>query len=610
MNFPNLIAYGIAVGIPALTIYLFYAFDLYGTGKLSTVLVSFGWGVVGAFAIANLAYALIFDDIAFEQLTTLVAPTFEELLKSCILVYLVYQPRFRYIVDGAIYGIAVGIGFAMSETTLIYLPDAGDAALSTAISRVLSTSLVHATASAMVGIMLGRYRRVSAQGKTILPLLGLTLAIAIHTLFNVGLVRFEDVNSGRYLLLFAMGLGFAGSALIAYLMNQGLQEEKRRFEHTLGLNVGVSTGERKAVQRLGGNAIEQILDEMKEFFGEENVSLIRRLLIVQANMGILQNNLNSQVSDRLKRAWQEEIAEYQRENDELRTRLGVYVVGFMRRVFPAEDQALWDTVNSEFAEYDPTLVHTFDMFMRVSELAETFTVDQLAAMAERLSYMEIFKHVSLTNLENLCRAIVVENYEDGALIFNQGDEGDSMYMIESGRINTYLAAANGASEEKFLRSFKVGDVVGEFSLLDGQPRSAMARALGEVKVLVLRRQAFMMFVQSRPQVVLAMLQYLANKLRYTTASVEASTSWATRITQGNYDEPSILSAQADTRPVPIPTIPDQPPTALEPTELSEDTAVIIGTLLMRAAVVLKERERALRKHLSDTWKRITINDQS
>ncbi|MBI5931077.1 MAG: PrsW family intramembrane metalloprotease [Chloroflexi bacterium] len=604
MNFSTLIAYLIAIAIPTLTIYLFYAFDLYGTGRISTVLVSFGWGVVGAFGIANLTYRLLLGGIEFTQLTTLFAPTLEEMLKSFVLIYLVFQPRFRYIVDGTIYGIAVGIGFAMSETAFIYLPDAGNAALSTAISRVLSTSLMHATASAMVGIMFGRYRRATSQNKRLFPFMGLVLAILVHTIYNVGLTQIEDYSAGRFLLLFAITLGFSGSALIALVMNQGLQEEKRRFEQTLGLDVGVSEGERKAVQRLGGNGIEQILNEMKEFFGQENIALIRRLLVVQANMGILQNNLKSQVSDRLKRAWQEEIAEYQRENDEIRTQLGVYVTSFMRRVFPAEDQTLWDTVNSELANYDPTLVHTFDMFMRVSELAETFTVDQLSAMAERLSHMEIFRNVSLTNLENLCRAIVVENYSDGSVIFDLGDMGDSMYMIESGRINAYLTS-NKDSEEKFLRSFRAGDVVGEFSLLDGQPRSARALAMGDVKVLVLQRQAFMMFVQSRPQVVLAMLQYLADKLRYTTASVEASTSWATRIAQGNYDDPYIFNPPVSNLPVP-----DDPPPALEPNDLSEDTPVIIGALLVRAASVLKERERTLRKRISDTWKRVTINEQT
>ncbi len=98
--------------------------------------------------------------VNYETLTRITAPIIEEILKALILIYLIQHPRFRYIVDGAVYGIAVGIGFALSENLFIYLPGAGDAVLVTAISRTLSTSLMHATASGLVGISLGRLRRV------------------------------------------------------------------------------------------------------------------------------------------------------------------------------------------------------------------------------------------------------------------------------------------------------------------------------------------------------------------------------------------------------------------------------------------------------------------
>ena len=63
------------------------------------------------------------------------------------------QPStFRYFVDGAVYGIAAGIGFALSENLFIYIPDAGEAALGAAISRTLSTVMMHAATSGIVEI--------------------------------------------------------------------------------------------------------------------------------------------------------------------------------------------------------------------------------------------------------------------------------------------------------------------------------------------------------------------------------------------------------------------------------------------------------------------------
>lgn len=46
----------------------------------------------------------------------------EELLKARVLLWLIGGPRFRYIVDGAVYGIAAGIGLALSENIFVICP--------------------------------------------------------------------------------------------------------------------------------------------------------------------------------------------------------------------------------------------------------------------------------------------------------------------------------------------------------------------------------------------------------------------------------------------------------------------------------------------------------
>ncbi|MBN1966440.1 MAG: Crp/Fnr family transcriptional regulator, partial [Anaerolineae bacterium] len=132
--------------------------------------------------------------------------------------------------------------------------------------------------------------------------------------------------------------------------------------------------------------------------------------------------------------------------------------------------------------------------------------------------------------------------------------------------------------------------VGEFALLDGGARSARGQAQGPISVLVLERQVFMRFIQSRPQVVLAMLQYLADKARYTTQSVETSVAWMTQIAQGSYQAPQALATQPSapavaTEPVAI---------ALEPEALSEDTPALVNEVFSKAAASLHEREQAIR----------------
>ncbi len=523
----TVIAYGIAVAIPLFTVYLFVTQDVFGTGKPSTMLISMGWGAVGAYGLA-----LVLNDATValgllnaDRVAHISGPVIEEVLKAAILVVLVRRPQFRYLVDGALYGIAVGIGFALSENLFIYLPASGNAVLGTAISRVLSTSLMHATASGLVGISLGRLRR-AAPGKGVQgAAIGLLLAITLHLIYNNIVGRLD----GRVLLLVAIGLGTGGSLLVVWFIQQGLADEKRRFARTLGLQSDVSSGERQAVQHLGQTSMEQILAELEGFFGPHNVAQIRRLLVLQANLGILQNNLAGPSSPRLRDAWQQEIGTLHTEIAAIRDELNAPVRLFLRRVFPAGDRALQDTFGAEIARFDPTLVHTFDMFMRVSELAQTFTPTDLEALAVRLSKIEIFKHVSLADLENLSRAITSETYADGQVLFEQGDQGDAMVLIEAGLVD--ISRHDPSGEVKPLLTAGPGDVVGEFSLLDGRPRSARARANGPVRALVLPREAFMLFIQSRPRVILAVLQYLAAKARYTTEAIESSITWMARIQQ-------------------------------------------------------------------------------
>jgi CRP-like cAMP-binding protein len=127
------------------------------------------------------------------------------------------------------------------------------------------------------------------------------------------------------------------------------------------------------------------------------------------------------------------------------------------------------------------------------------------------------------------------------MLFDQGDEGDAMYLIDQGGIT--ICAVDEHGREQRLRTFGPGSVVGDFAVVDGQPRSARARAEGPLAALVLSRQMFKTFIQSRPGVILAVLQVLAEKARFTTEAVETSIRAASSIAQGNYGDVVRLTAE-------------------------------------------------------------------
>lgn len=592
MKHMELIAYAVAALVPVFAFYVMSLMDLYGTGKYETFFICMGWGATVAYAMSFSVNNVFIDSFGYENVTRFTAPVVEEIFKSIILWYFVTRPRFRYIVDGAVYGFSAGIGFAVTENIFFISGEA--AALGLAVSRVLSASLMHATASALVGIGMGRLRRSKQSGiaRYGFAVAGMIFAIVVHVFYN-NAVQIEDL-SPQYLLLIAIGIGIGGSVLIGYIINQGLAEEKRNFQETLGIEVGVTQSERKAVQQLGTNAVEEILAEFEQIFGAQKVDKIRQLLVVQANIGILQNNLRSPASPRMKDAWQKEVAELRTDADKLRKDIGVYVMSFLRGIFPDEDQDTWNAIQESAAEFDPGHVHKFDVFMVAAQSSGVMDVDRMVKLGERMHAIDMFKHVDLADLENLSRAIVERTYNDGRTLFEQGDDGDAMYMIESGGIDIFIVDAV-TGKEKYIRTYERGAVVGEMSLLDGDTRSATARTNGETSLLVLRRNHFMMFVNSRPRVMLAVLQFLAERVRYTTTVVEDTIERAGAIARGDYDrarsferERKELSTQ---QRISIKGLMENDG-ALQPDEVAAAAPQVLGGMFAQLAAVLEEREKS------------------
>jgi CRP-like cAMP-binding protein len=122
------------------------------------------------------------------------------------------------------------------------------------------------------------------------------------------------------------------------------------------------------------------------------------------------------------------------------------------------------------------------------------------------------------NEEQLDRVIGIaheEHYAPGKLIFQQDDKGDCLYLIVAGYVRIFLMSDDG--REITFRVYGVGDAFGEFAVLDEQPRSAGAAAIGNVVVLSIRRREFLELMRDNFDVVLSVLGMLTERLRFTTS---------------------------------------------------------------------------------------------
>jgi uncharacterized membrane protein len=115
-----------------------------------------------------------------------------------------------------------------------------------------------------------------------------------------------------------------------------------------------------------------------------------------------------------------------------------------------------------------------------------------------------------SDLRNLLLEQVVPN---NTRLFHHGDQGDAMYLIESGRVR--ISIEDEDKNSVTLAELAQGDFFGEMSLIDGRQRSADAHVIEEARLAILSRDSFLAFVRSNPEVALKMLSALTDRLRRT-----------------------------------------------------------------------------------------------
>jgi CRP/FNR family transcriptional regulator, cyclic AMP receptor protein len=98
-------------------------------------------------------------------------------------------------------------------------------------------------------------------------------------------------------------------------------------------------------------------------------------------------------------------------------------------------------------------------------------------------------------------------------LLRQGDKGDAMYLIESGRVR--ISIRDHDAQEVILAELAQGDFFGEMSIIDGRQRSADANVIEDARLAILSRDAFLAFVRTNPDVALEMLSALTDRLRRT-----------------------------------------------------------------------------------------------
>ena len=122
------------------------------------------------------------------------------------------------------------------------------------------------------------------------------------------------------------------------------------------------------------------------------------------------------------------------------------------------------------------------------------------AIKELLSFMReipLFSIYEDQELTDLLQDVELKSLKAGEVVFEQGDEGESFYIVYSGRIR--ILQKNELNKEVNLGVMNTGDVFGETALITDRPRNATARAVEDSVLICINTESFNNYLFTKPQ---------------------------------------------------------------------------------------------------------------
>jgi RsiW-degrading membrane proteinase PrsW (M82 family) len=337
----------LVTSIPLLFLYFIHQLDFYQSGQFQTIVLSLVLGGI-AFTIAaitnwSLEYLVPID---IETIERFIAPILEEIFKGLFLLYLIKRSQFTYSVDGILYGLAVGIGFAVLEN-IFYITQVSNAT-DIAFQRIFTASLVHAFSSAVLGMALATLRSGSSFMRWLVPLVGLFLAIAQHGLYNNAIHSNYLIDNAIHPAVIYIP-GIIGGVFIYGVMQYGKKQAQKWIKEKLGMEDRITRNEVAAVNSLA--TTDEFLLPIIERFGVEKADQVEELLYLQARIGIKRKSLDSiQNNETIHNAVEIEINEMRAQMEKVQRGIGVYAMLFVRGLFTDEMISVWNRIQAKIRE--------------------------------------------------------------------------------------------------------------------------------------------------------------------------------------------------------------------------------------------------------------------
>ena len=142
------------------------------------------------------------------------------------------------------------------------------------------------------------------------------------------------------------------------------------------------------------------------------------------------------------------------------------------------------------------------------------TSQKKKAVGERtmaLKAVPFFTQLSDKELDFVRAAATEKTYPKNAVVLTEGETGDSLYMIQSGKVKVFIGDEEG--REIILKILGPGAFFGEMSMIDKQPRSASVTTLEGSVFLVMSHSSFEKCIEQVPRIATVVMRILAQRVR-------------------------------------------------------------------------------------------------
>ncbi len=140
-------------------------------------------------------------------------------------------------------------------------------------------------------------------------------------------------------------------------------------------------------------------------------------------------------------------------------------------------------------------------------------------MKETLRAVPLFEDLNEADLDALAQTVAASSLDAGEMLFREGDDGDSAYVINSGELEIVKESGD---RETLLAVRKPGEVIGEMALLNAAPRMAGARATQPTEVIAIPKASLDDLLQRSATAARGLFRVLLDRWAQTEAMLRQS----------------------------------------------------------------------------------------